>query len=95
MTKHHCPNGRPIHPACERIHGQACTCDSLWDYWDGTDDALDRRAAVAARTESRRRARVDPGGIDLEDVALTADVETEDDLLGFWRESEHLKSTQL
>ncbi len=94
MSSHYRPNGRPVHPACECVHGRACTCDILWDYWDGTVAQLERHIEVATRAEGRRRARVDPGGVDPEDVALTADVDGDDDLLGFWRESERLKDAR-
>ena len=92
--QHYCPNGRPIHPACELIHARPCGCDELWDYWDGTQESLDQHIAAATRLENRRQVRVISEGIDITDLSM-ADAVNDDDLRGFFKESERLKDARI
>ena len=79
---HDRPGDRPIHPECPTIRriDAPCECMALWRGWDGTETNLRERITLIATRESRRR---DWRGVSPSDG--------EDDLQGFWRESERLK----
>src|SRR5690606_20282323 len=93
MSKHRTLGGqRPVHPECPKLDRDtdACQCDELWDYWDGTDAALDRLIKSHEREESRNKTTPATGQnwpIELDEIKPD-----EEDLGGFWRESERLKS---
>ena len=78
---HDRPEGRPIHPECPAIRRPdvPCECMARWCGWDGTEPDLHDRIAVMGLRESRRR----------DWCGVAAD---EDDLHGFWRESERLQA---
>ena len=98
---HSQPNGRPVHPACRRLdepHAE-CTCDAEWLVYTGSN--YHRAIELYERLESRRRVMPQGHGMDADD-AEALDGQTlglpsnpaGEDLTGFWKESEFLKTSE-
>lgn len=90
--EHSRPNGRPVHPACTfklsgRFgQGQPCSCDKLWDGWDGTDRHLDEMIGDALRAEMRRK-----GESTGDDLATYLENDSRKGWDGFWSNAENLR----
>jgi len=85
------PNGRPVHPACtldprSRVK-TPCSCDKLWDGWDGTEAHLDQLIAENMRRESRRYAEA------TDELAGFLDDDARASWCGFWSNAENLRCT--
>lgn len=84
---------RPVHPECPKLDrsNSKCQCDELWGYWDGTDAELDSLIKQCEYEESRnRQIQSAPSMQDGWPTELD-DNPDDEDLAGFWRESERLK----
>ena len=55
MATHDRPNGRPVHPECERLLDSYafCTCELGWAGWDGTTASLRATIDTARSLEGR------------------------------------------
>jgi hypothetical protein len=90
---HNNPDGRPIHPDCQRVRSEVvpCTCPSKWFFWNGEQSDIERRIATIERLDGRSRAGLENNNDEtaLLDELIELDGETLVD--GFWKESEFLR----
>ena len=84
---HSRPNGRPVHPACTfRENVRPCSCDKLWQGWDGTNEHLDKLIIEALSAERRSKAFSSDS-----DMSTYLENDSRKGWDGFWSNAEHLR----
>lgn len=90
---HSRPNGRPVHPACtfrtavRRDQApQPCSCDKLWNGWDGTKETLDVMISNQERRERRSKSFENSS-----DFASFIENDSRKGWDGFWSTAENLR----